>query len=316
MRENLLPGGQSLLLESIGSSSRNMVLEVMDSPRPPGQKVAWPGEQGSLDATRYICGTSNATALATRAACQIYDVLNDLREQFDSFPSQGFDAVLLKTLLVHGSHRELALDHYASILKGKSDASGRKAPVTPQEKALFTRQKNALATRLIGHGVADWGRVMLCTDHRVTVLGCGEIGSDDAHVFQFPIPQELSDLAGKRRVITTVAWLSPINCSHRNYGRARLDVKLDWGPSDKPVGSTYLKISRGTVYHEVREGRGATEKDMAEIRVECRPDAGRLDDRVRYGLAVTLEVPESVDVRLYEAIRERLTVQDRVPIRL
>ena len=307
----LLPGGRSSLRESIGSSSGNLVLEVVDSSRAPGQKVACPGEQGSLDATRYTRGTSNATALATRAACRIYDVLNDLREQFESFPGQEFDAVLLKTLLVHGAHCELPLEHYSSIVNDTNYAGLKKAQATLQKKAR--------ATRLIGYGVADLSRVMLCTDQRVTVLGCGKIGSDEAHVFRFPVPQELSGVAGKRRVITTMAWLSPINCSHRNYRKARLDVKLRQSLAGKPVGNAYHKFSRGTVYHDVREGYGAQiieEGTIAEIHVECHSAAGTLDEQVRYGLAVTLELTESVDVRLYEAIRNRLILQDQVPIQL
>lgn len=297
----LLPGGRQSLAEHMGTGHANVVLEVTKSQRPPGQKVAWPGEQGNLRATRYTRGTSNATALASRAACQLYDVLCDLRSQFGSFPGEDFDAVLLKALLVHGAHCELPLDHYASILNGHS---GR-------------RQSKEVASRLVGYGVASTGRVMLCTDHRVTVLGSGEIGADEAHIFRLPTPQGLSGVAEPRRMITTLAWLSPINCSHRRYRRAQLEFTAARTLAEEPVGVTYPQVRRGTVQHEVWEGSGATvvsEGDEIEIRVECRADAGSLDESVRYGLAVTLEVPESVDVLLYQEIRDRLQPPTQVRV--
>ena len=64
-------------------------------------------------------------------------------------------------------------------------------------------------------------------------------------------------------------------------------------------------------------GRGAqvvNDGDEIEIRVECRADAGALDETVRYALVVTLEVEESVDVLLYEEIRERL--EPPTPVRI
>ena len=51
-----------------------------------------------------------------------------------------------------------------------------------------------------------------------------------------------------------------------------------------------------------------------EIRVECRADAGALDETVRYGLVVTLEVEESVNVLLYQEIRDRL--RPPTPVRI
>ena len=289
----LLPGGRQSLVVRLGPGEANAKLEITDYTAAPGQKVAWPGEQGSVSACRYTRGTSNATALASRAACQLYDVLQDLRSEFGSFPDEAFDTALLKTLLVHGAHCELPLKHYSSILNSDNG----------------TRQDKEVASRLVGYGPAHTDRVMLCTDHRVTVLGCGEISVEEAHVFRFPVPVSLSGVAEPRRMITTLAWLSPINCAHRGYRRAHLEFSADRFLAENPVGVTRFQAGRGTVQHEVREGRSATvvnDGDEIEIRVECRAGAGTFDDSVRYGLAVTLEVAENIDVVLYEEIRDRL----------
>ena len=297
----LLPGGRQSLDERLGTSHENEVLEVRDFRAPPGQRVAWPGEQGRLDSSRYTRGTSNATALASRAASRLYDVLTHLRSQTESFPGECFDAVLLKAMLVHGAHCEMPLDHYASLLNGDNGK----------------RQNKEVAARLIGYGAAQTDRVMFSADHRVTVLGCGEIRAEEAHVFRLPAPPGLSGKAEPRRMITTLAWLSPINCSHRSYRRAQLEFKAGQSLAEDPVGVTHPQVRRGTVQHEVREGKGAkvvNEGDEIEIRVECRADAGALEDSVRYGLVVTLEVPESVDVLIYQEIRDRLQPPTQVRV--
>ncbi len=228
-------------------------------------------------------------------------MLCDLRSQSPSFPGEQFDAVLLKALLVHGANYERPLDHYASLLNGDN---GR-------------RRNKEVATRLIGYGTSYTDRVMFCTDHRVTVVGCNEIGAEEAHTFRLPIPPSLSGVADPRRMITTLAWFSPINCFHRNYRRAQLGFRAGQTLAEDPVGATNPQVRRGTVQHEVRDGRGAkvvNDGDEIEVRVECRADAGALDERVRYALVVTLEVEESVDVLLYEEIRDRL--QPPTPVRI
>ena len=299
--EVMLPGGRQSLAERMGTDHDNAILEIRDFITPPGQRVAWPGEQGSLDSSRYTRGTSNATALASRAASRLYDVLWDLRSQSPSFPGESYDGVLLKALLVHGANCELPLDHYAALLNGDNGK----------------RQNKEVATRLIGYGTSDTVRVMFCTDHRVTVVGCGEIGVEEAHTFRFPNPTGLSGIADPRRMITTLAWFSPINCSHRNYRRAQLHFTAGRSLADDPIGATNPQVRRGTVQHEVREGSGArvvNDGDEIEVRVECRADAGDLDETVRYALVFTLEVEETVDVLLYDEIRDRL--QPPTPVRI
>jgi hypothetical protein len=43
-----------------------------------------------------------------------------------------------------------------------------------------------------------------------------------------------------------------------------------------------------------------------EIRVNCRPDAGVLEDAVPYALATTLEVAEEIGVDIYNEVRVRV----------
>ena len=68
-------------------------------------RVAAPGDAGILNATAYSYGTSNATALATRAANQIFETLETLTPGAGEFPfpDPQYYPVLAKTLLVHAA---------------------------------------------------------------------------------------------------------------------------------------------------------------------------------------------------------------------
>jgi hypothetical protein len=44
------------------------------------------------------------------------------------------------------------------------------------------------------------------------------------------------------------------------------------------------------------------------IQVNCRKDAGKIEEPVPYGLVVSLEVAEGIDVAVYEEVRQRIAV--------
>ena len=53
--------------------------------------------------------------------------------------------------------------------------------------------------------------------------------------------------------------------------------------------------------HKLKHG------DVIEIKVNCREDAGKIVAPVPYGIAVSLEVSEGIDIAIYEEIRARIT---------
>ena len=74
------------------------------------------------------------------------------------------------------------------------------------------------------------------------------------------------------------------------------------------------QVLRGTVQHEILVGRSqisAYEEDgHILLHVTCNSDATeKLDDAIPYGLAVTLEVAEGVDILIYQQIRARIKPQ-------
>ncbi len=202
-------------------------------------------------------------------------------------------------MLVHGAAWGDAGDLYESILRN------------PKNSRTFKEYVG----RFLGFGMANIAKVMACTDQRVTVLGFGELEEGDAHEFMFPLPPSLSAVTDKRRLIITLAWLSPINCVRQNYRIAYLWFDAKNNLASSRVDADHSAVTRGTVQHEVLEGSKAVdfqEGEMIAIRVNCSADAGDIPRPIRYGLAVTLEVAEGIAIPIYEEVRARLRI--RIPV--
>ena len=137
-------------------------LEVYNRALPPGQLTASPGtDTGDRGAVRHSRGTSNATALVSRASGLLYDIMDDLRQEpggeiIDGLPR----AVWLKALAAHGAGWGEAGSILARLLRSQDNS----------------RQFKEYATRLLGYGAVDVNRVQECTARRVTALGGGMLG--------------------------------------------------------------------------------------------------------------------------------------------
>ena len=300
--EILFAGGRQLHQEPLNSAMST--LRIDQSKIGPGQKVAWDSAlPGSVSNTVFTRGTSNATALATRSAVRIHDMLIALREQQREAIPDNLMAVLIKTLLVHGARQsELAKEQIEAALKTTSNS----------------RTFKTVTARYLGYGAVDIERVLACTDQRATVLGCGEIRENQIHEYDFPLPPALSAQKLWRRLIVTLAWFTPINSGHRNLREAKLELlpgASNWASIPLKldrIDGDHNQVQRGTVQHEVLEGNKVIsayqDGDVIKIRVVCKKDAtARLDDVIPYGLAVTLEVKE--DVPIYQEIQTRIAPQ-------
>ncbi len=300
----LFPGGRAVLEESLrGSPPGTTSLDFLRRRVAPGQEVACPGpNEGDVDKTCHSVGTSNSTALATRAAVRLFDVVNDLRESpggrlIDRVPM----AVWIKALLVHGARWGAAGDALDAALR--TEGNGRKL--------------REYLCRFLGYGSVDVDRVAECSNQRVTVLSGGELEDGAAQVHKIPLPPALSAVAGWRRLTITLAWLTPVNPRHRKWRCAQLWFE----PPTRPVGlnrtqADWRAVRRGTVQHEILEGRDADpfiDGDSIDVQVNCREDATGLRVSVPYALVASLEVAEGLGIAIYDEIRER--VQARVQVR-
>jgi hypothetical protein len=303
----LAPGGRVAFVRPLLNSATNLGLPNVAAYRP-GQLVATPGPiAGELKACTPARGTSNATALMSRAAALLAPVLNELRESTGGDAlHQVADAVLLKALLVHGARWGEAGDAYQALLR-------------------TTDNSNKLAdylTRLLGFGAVDLEAVRECTATRVTALAGGTLAAEAGAEHRFPLPPSLSGKRGWRRLVVTLTWMTPIHPLNHRWRRAHLwfsspQSKLSIG-SKKHLerrGADWQAVQRGTVQHEVFEGNKAAafvDGDEVVIHVSCREDAKVLSGAVPYALAVTLEVHTAIGIDIYTEVQERVLSKVRV----
>ena len=286
----LADGGRVLLQQSLMDDNQ---LEVYDGPLPPGQQVASPGDTpGDQEAVCFLRGTSNATALVSRGCGFLYDVLDELRREpggeiVDRVPR----AVWLKALVTHGAEWGEAGSLLTRVLKTKDNS----------------RQFKEYVTRLLGYGAVNVKRVHECTARRVTAIGGGTLRQDESHIHRFPLPPSLSGRHGCRRLVITLAWMSPVNPRHQAWRRAHLsfDPPRDQLRVERQQAD-WRAVRRGTLQHEILKGTKAgvfVEGENLEIRVSCRADAGTLEDDVPYALATTLEIAKELNVDIYDEVR-------------
>lgn len=303
--EILMPGGRQLY--NVPMQTGAFRYSINNSGLPPGQKVALDSkQQGVLNSEVFRRGTSNATALATRCAVQLYDMLDRLRNEEGEDISESLMSVLMKALLVHGA---------------RQDDSGKKCIENALKDASNSHQFKQVITRYLGYGAVDIERVLTCTAQRATVLGCGEIRENEVHEYEFPVPPGFSSQKIWRRLVVTLAWLTPINPSHRNLREAKLTLRPGGGSwssqllkLDRQDGD-HNQVERGTVQHEVLEGKRQIQAfedgETLRIHVTCKKDATEdLDAVIPYGLAVTLEAKE--DIPIYQQVRARI----KQPVRI
>ena len=169
--------------------------------------------------------------------------------------------------------------------------------------------------RFLGYGSANIAKATACTEQRVSVLGYGRLGDGDGDEFSFPLPPSLSARNEKRRLTVTLAWFSPINSSNQNYRVAQLWFNPKNSLAPTRIHADYRAAQRGTVQHEILEGDHAEvfqDGDVIRLKVNCRAVGGRITEPVRYGLAVTLETAEGIDIPIYQEVRARLAVRVQI----
>lgn len=291
----LFNGGRVLYTEPLGATT-DSTFEARRLRVAPGNKVASPSAAaGDIDKVAYCCGTSNAAALISRMTAACHDTLLDVyEEQAPDLELRPYLAPLLKAMVIHGCSWGEIEDRLRAILQTPSNG----------------RQIRSLINRWMGYGVPDGNRVMACTEQRATLLGVGQLGDEEAHLFSLPLPPSLGARREWRRLTVTMAWMSPIVANTQRYRSAGLWFEVDGDAIATSRAEVDTKASRrGTVQHEVFEGDRAiaiTGDANLTIKINCRKDAARIQQPVPYGLAVTLEVAEGVDIAVYEEIRTRI----------
>lgn len=201
--------------------------------------------------------------------------------------------------------------------------------------------------RLCGFGVPDLDRAMYCTDSRVTLYFTGEIEVDSVHLFEIPVPEELTTAKGRKRITVTVAYDPPVSALEQvrpaginlTWKVAKANVAdsvieaaiaaeaeqelVDAG--DKPKKKKVFEV--GTLSRRPQQ-RGTVQKNVFDWSRNVPGNAWRLaltakatraahaNEKQRYAVVVTVE-HTSAPIAVYQAIRARLPagrVRVRVPV--
>lgn len=276
-------------------------LDFCYADRCPGVQMSYP--DNTLHKTVYGRGTSCSAALISRYAYQCYKELKEILV-LNNRPDSHIH-LLIKAMTVHGCSWAPLSENIEQYLPDGTDK----------------KMAKAVKRQWIGYGYPNIERSLICSPQRITVIGFGELGKEEAHVYKLPLPPSLASKTYKRRLTVTLAWMSPINPQSQKYRKAKLWIET---ADNKQIADNRIEMAdnkatmRGTLQHEVFEGKNAhafEDGDKLEIKVNCAEDAGCLEGKVKYAIAVSLELAEAVPLDLfgdniYEEVRNRL----RVPV--
>lgn len=268
----------------------------------PGVKVAAPGRAGATDNAIYGSGTSHATALVTREASRLFDVLEAGTDDLEDTPLPGkqYHPLLVRALLAHASSW------------GVWEESFRR------ELQLESRQARRTLTALLGYGRLDTERLGAGAANRAVLVGGGTIGPDERHTHELPLPPSLRARAEWHRVTITLAYMAP-TVSHLNRYRGTkvyFDTPDKGLAGGKRIGAEHNAVRRGSLQHEIIEGNSAMvfgDGESFPIHVDCMNDAQRLgaDAHVRYALVTSIETAEQTSTTIHDEVRAGLRQRAR-----
>ncbi len=301
-------GGRALYQRPVvPQGAPEITLELADtSLAGPGIQVAAPKSSGATDATVFTHGTSNAAALVTRSASEIFDVLETGRDSDDdiAFPDPLYHPVLAKALLVHTSAWGEQGQWLREVLG--LDSSNARRDLTP----------------VLGYGALRLDRIGNAATNRAVLIAAGSIARGHRHTYDIPLPASLRSKAEWHRFTVTLAYFAPTVGQLTRYRGAkvffeRLDENVTGGSR---IDADHNAVRRGSVQHEIIDGRRAmvfTDRGSLPVHVECMDDAQRLraGNTIRYGLAISIETEVTTSTTIHEEVRVQLQARARAQAR-
>lgn len=268
----------------------------------PGLQVAAPGRAGATNRTVFTTGTSNATALVTREANRLFDILESARLDSEDtpLPDGQYHPLLVRALLAHASSW------------GEWDVRLR------QELGLDSQRARRHLTALLGYGRVDVDRLGTAATNRAVLIAGQLIGRNERHTYELPLPTSLLARAEWHRFTITLAYMVPTVGQLTRYRGAKVyfatpDLNLAGGDR---TGAEHNTVRRGSLQHEIVQGTSAMvfgEGDVFPIHIECMDDAQRLGagKKVRYALAVSVETADQTSTTIHDEVRVGLRQQVR-----
>ncbi|WP_201288760.1 S8 family peptidase [Actinomyces sp. zg328] len=283
-------GGRLLFARPLPVSDGTVDLQVARTSRTgPGVQVAAPSDGGRTNRTTFDCGTSHAAALVTREASSLFDILEaGPDEGMGAFPDALFHPLLVRALLAHSC----SWGDWGKELAPQSSRGAR--------------------TALFGYGRLDPDVARGAVNRAVVVAG-NEIGIDERHTYELPLPLSIRSKAEWRRFVITLAYWAPMTHGLKTYRAAKVyfdtpDTKLAGGDR---VDADHHAVRRGSLQHEVIDGgRSMSFKDgdTFPIHVDCMRDGQKHGDigRIRYALVVSIETAATTSSTIHDEVRAGL----------
>lgn len=268
----------------------------------PGLQVAAPGRGGAANNTVFTTGTSNATALVTREASRLFDMLEaDASAGEDTpLPDALYHPLLVRALLAHAS----SWGEWETRLR--------------RELGLTNQQARRHLTALLGYGRLDTDRLGTAATNRAVLVAGGLIGRNQRHTYDLPLPPSLRARAEWHRFTITLAFMAPTVGHLTRYRGAKVyfatpDTALAGGGRSDAEHNT---VRRGSLQHEIVQGTRAMvfgNGDTFPVHVECMDDAQRLGagKSVRYALVVSVETAEETSTTIHDEVRMALRERAR-----
>ncbi|MFI7081446.1 S8 family peptidase [Micromonospora sp. NPDC049903] len=299
-------GGRALYLRPVAArDEKTVAVELAHTTiSGPGLQVAAPGRAGATNNTVFDTGTSHATALVTREANRLFDVLEARATDADDgpFPDPQYHPLLVRALLAHASSW------------GDWEARIRR------ELGLTSPQARRQLTAFLGYGRLDVGRLGAAATNRAVLIAGGRIARNQRHTYELPLPPSLRARAEWHRFTITLAYMAPTVGVLTQYRGAKVyfttpNMALAGGDRADAEHNT---VRRGSLQHEIVQGTRAMvfrDGDNFPVHVECMDDAQRLraQQSIRYALVVSVETAEQTSTTIHDEVRARLQqrVRDR-----
>lgn len=297
-------GGRALYTRPVPGTGEETV-EIKLAPTGttgPGLQVAAPSRAGATNNTVFTIGTSNATALVTREASRLFDILeDDVSDSKDaSLPDPQYHPLLVRALLAHAS----SWGDWETKLR--------------RDLALDSQKARRHLTAMLGYGRLDTGRLGAAATNRAVLIAGGNIVRNDRHTYELPLPPCLQARAEWHRFTITLAYLAPTRGQVNRYRGAKVyfaTPNTNLAGGDR-IDAEHNAVRRGSLQHEIVQGTQAMvfgNGDAFPIYVECMDDAQRLraGESVRYALVVSVEAAEQTSTTIHDEVRSQLREQLR-----
>ena len=313
--------------------------------------IALPGQPSPFTRTGLGLGGAIKPELCSPGGNTAYDgLLRDVRNNVRELSVVSLNREYLNRLFETATGTSFAtpkITHMAARLFGTfPDASANliraflvaSAKVPEPSLNLLEPLGTGTVYRVCGYGCPDLETAWASDENRVVLFSEAELGLDNFHIYEVPIPEELIVTNGTRRISVTLSFDPPVRHSRFDYLGTKMSFRLIRGRSLEEVVRAFTPRAKdetveplrsdncrmhpgprsregGTLQRAVFTMRRAPQRDYGDtyyLVVRCEKKWAREEhEPQRYAVVVVLE--HSVDVNLYA--RARLRVEAAVRIR-